>query len=100
MLYSGALLSLPYFWLETTSVSTSFDIYLIWQPGKSLQVGLTLEILNSLASQPLGHMAGFATNIVGDNSTVTAANLASFVNILFDGIPVPLNTSSPLFVII
>lgn len=81
---------LAYFWLGTVSVPTSFYVYLIWQTGIFFQVGFTLGNLNALALQPLGHIAGFGASIVGGISTVIAAAMASIVNILFDGTPIPL----------
>ena len=49
---------------------------------------------NALALQPMGHIAGFASSVTGGVSTVFAAILASFVNQLFDGTPLPLVISS------
>ena len=65
-----------------------------------MQVGFTLGNLNALASQPHGYMAEFAATILGEISTLTVSILASLVNILFNGTPETLNTSSLLIVII
>lgn len=48
-------------------------------------VGVLFGNLNSLAMEPLGHLAGFGAAVVGAVSTLTAVSIALFIGSLFDG---------------
>ncbi len=96
----ATLFALAYFSQASLGNSLSFFVYLIWQTGVFFQVGFTLGNLNALALQPMGHIAGFASSVTGGVSTVFAAFVASFVNQLFDGTPLPLVISSLVMVCI
>ncbi len=80
------------YFVQAPSMDTilPFIVYIIWQTGVFFQVGFTLGNLNALALQPMGHLAGFAASVTGGISTVIAAILASIINRLFDGTPLPL----------
>ena len=77
------------YFLQGSSLDTivSFVVYIIWRTGVFFQVGFTLGNLNSLALQPMGHVAGFAASVTCGISTVVAAILASIISRLFDGTP-------------
>ncbi len=87
-----------YFIQASLEATVSFIVYFIWQTGVFFQVGFTLGNLNALALQPMGHIAGFASSVIGGVSTVIAAILASVVNRVFDGTPLPLILSCFLMV--
>ncbi|MCG7532529.1 multidrug effflux MFS transporter [Psychrobium sp. MM17-31] len=53
-------------------------------------VGVLFGNLNSLAMEPLGHLAGFGAAVVGAVSTLTAVSIALFIGSLFDGTIWPL----------
>ena len=67
-----------------------FDVYIIWQTGVFYQIGFYLGNLIWLGLQHMRHIAGVASNVTGVISSVIAAILASIVNRLFDGTPLPL----------
>ncbi|MEX0369101.1 MAG: multidrug effflux MFS transporter [Tateyamaria sp.] len=67
-----------------------FWFYIFWQWGVMFQGGLTVANLNAIAMEPMGHIAGMATSVIGAVSTVLGAALASPVGWLFDGTPMPL----------
>ncbi len=67
-----------------------FWIYLVWQLGAMAQVGLTNANLNSLALEPMGHVAGATSSVIGSFSIFGGAVMASVAAPLFDGTPVPL----------
>ena len=68
----------------------AFWIYLVWQLGVLLQLGLTSANLNSLALEPMGHIAGATSSVIGSVSIVGGAIIAAAVAPLFNGTPVPL----------
>ena len=53
-------------------------------------VGILFGNLNSLAMEPLGHLAGFGAAVVGAVSTLTAVAIALFIGSLFDNTLLPL----------
>lgn len=67
-----------------------FALFVFWQASLFFQVGLTLGNINAMALEPLGHIAGFASSIIGALATVTAVLLAVPVGLMFDGTPLPL----------
>ncbi|MFP4042973.1 MAG: multidrug effflux MFS transporter [Rhodosalinus sp.] len=69
-----------------------FALFVIWQTSLFFQVGLTVGNINAMAMEPLGHIAGFASSIIGGLSTVLAVMLAIPVGLMFDGTPLPLAT--------
>jgi len=59
-------------------------------------VGLSFGNLNALALEPLGHVAGMATSVMGGVSTLVAALVAMGLGAFGDGTPVPLAISGAL----
>lgn len=53
-------------------------------------VGLLFGNLNALALEPMGHMAGIATAIIGAVSTAIAITLGTFIGQMYDGTLIPL----------
>lgn len=68
----------------------AFAVYLVWTTGVFFGTGLTLGNLNALALEPVGHIAGMASSVVGAISTVSAVAIAAPLGLAFDGTPVPL----------
>lgn len=67
-----------------------FACYVVWQFGVMFQGGLTVANLNTIAMEPMGHIAGMAASVIGSISTIGAALIASTLSGLFDGTPLPL----------
>ena len=76
--------------LFLTEQTGTFWIYLFWQFGVLLQAGLTTANLNTLAMEPMGHIAGATSSVIGAVSTIGGAVLASVFAPFFDGTPIPL----------
>jgi MFS transporter, DHA1 family, multidrug resistance protein len=70
--------------------AVAFGVYLVWTTGVFFGVGLTLGNLNALALEPVGHIAGMASSVVGAISTVLAVVIAVPLGLAFDGTAVPL----------
>ena len=86
---SGAMIAIS---LAAPPDPLFFALFVIWQTSLFFQVGLTVGNINAMAMEPLGHIAGFASSIIGGLSTVLAVMLAIPVGLMFDGTPLPLAT--------
>lgn len=70
--------------------SAEFYAFVAWQTSVFFMVGLTLGNLNSIAMEPLGHIAGMAASVIGAISTVLSTAIAAPIGLLFDGTLAPL----------
>lgn len=68
----------------------AFPVYVAWTVTVFFMAGLTFGNLNALALEPVGHIAGMASSIVGAISTVAAVFVAAPIGLAFDGTPAPL----------
>ncbi len=68
----------------------SFGMFVIWTIGIFMQAGLTIGNLNSLAMEPVGHIAGLAASIIAALSTVGAVVIAAPVGLAYNGTPMPM----------
>jgi DHA1 family bicyclomycin/chloramphenicol resistance-like MFS transporter len=73
--------------LEGTAL---FALFIFWTTSVFFQAGLTIGNLNSLAMEPMGHLAGLTASIVGSVATVAAVVLAAPIGLAFDGTIRPL----------
>ncbi len=65
-------------------------IFLIWQLSTFFCVGIIFGNLNTLALDPLGHIAGLGAAFVGSIATFISLPLAAVIGQRFDGTVVPL----------
>ena len=86
-LIAGAMIAVS---LAAPPEPVFFALFVLWQASLFFQVGLTLGNINAMALEPMGHIAGFASSIVGALATVMAVLLAVPVGLMFDGTPLPL----------
>jgi MFS transporter, DHA1 family, multidrug resistance protein len=70
--------------------SMNFAVYVIWQVSVFSMANIVFGNLNTIALQPLGHMAGLASSIVIATATVLAVAVSAPLGLMFDGTPVPL----------
>ncbi len=70
--------------------SLLFAGFVVWTTSVFFQAGLTIGNLNSLAMEPMGHLAGLTASIVGSVATVAAVLIAAPIGLAFDGTPRPL----------
>lgn len=84
---SGAMLALHLAGLVPEAAG--FALFFVWALGVFFMVGLTLGNLNALALEPMGHIAGMASSVVGAFATVGSVLIAAPVGLAFDGTPVP-----------
>ena len=67
-----------------------FALFVFWQGSVFFMAGMTIGNLAAIAQEPMGHIAGMATSVIGGVSTVVAVFLAAPVGLMFDGTPGPL----------
>lgn len=88
VLVSGTMTLL--LWTGYLPTGAGFGLFVAWAVTVFSMIGLTIGNLNSLAMEPLGHVAGLAASIIGSVSTVGAVALSAPVSQLFDGTALPL----------
>jgi len=76
---------------ESGQNSAHFPLFLFWQIYVFFMAGTTMGNLNSIAMEPMGHIAGMAASIISGIGTVMAALIAVPVGLLFDGSTLPLS---------
>jgi DHA1 family bicyclomycin/chloramphenicol resistance-like MFS transporter len=67
-----------------------FYIFIAYMAVSFFMIGLVFGNINTLAMEPLGHVAGFAAAIIGAISTILAVSIAVPVGYAYDGTPFPL----------
>lgn len=82
MAYAGR----PPFWLLWWGLWIEFFFF-----------GLVVSNFNALAIEPLGHIAGMASSVMGTYTTLSAALLGSLVGQLFDQSTLPMNVGFVVF---
>lgn len=71
-----------------------FAMFFFWLTSVFFTAGLVIGNLNALALEPLGHIAGLASSIIGSVSTVTGVLVAIPVGLWFNGTLVPLTAGT------
>ena len=74
-----------------------FMLFMIWTTSIFFTAGLVIGNLNSLALEPLGHVAGMAASIIGSVSTVVSVLLAVPLGLAFNGTLVPMSAGILLY---
>jgi len=64
--------------------------FVFWSILSFLFMSLSLGNLNALAMEPMGHIAGLASAMIGASATLMAVLLAIPIGLAFDGSPLPL----------
>ncbi len=73
------------------TIGLPFALYIGWKTSIFFMAGLVIGNLNAQAMEPVGHIAGLASSVIGAVATVTGVLLAIPVGYLFDGTTVPLS---------
>ncbi len=67
--------------------------FLAWSIVSFLCMSLVLGNVNALAMEPMGHIAGLASAVIGASATLGAVLIAAPIGLAFDGNPLPLLAS-------
>lgn len=85
-LLSGVVLAL------SVAGTVPFALFLLWLVSLFFMAGLVIGNLNALAMEPLGHIAGLASSVLGSVATVLGVCLAAPVGLMFNSTLIPLST--------
>lgn len=69
---------------------TAFYLFLVFSLVSFFVPGLTFGNLNSLAMEPMGHIAGMASAVMGALATFLGVLIAVPIGLAYDGSPMPL----------
>ncbi len=75
---------------ETVDLPYLLWLFVAWSTAMFFLLGLCLANLNALALEPLGHIAGMASAVIGSIATLVCIVLAVPVGQMFDGTGLPL----------
>ena len=84
------LIMLGLFSLTTLTTTDLFPVFLIWSTLSFIVPGLTFGNLNALAMEPMGHVAGMASAVIGALATLFGVLIAIPIGLAFDGSVIPL----------
>ncbi len=85
------LISITFSTLMFTIASTpSLSLFMIYLLSTVFFVGILFGNLNSMAMEPLGHMAGIGAAIVGSVSTFISVPFGTYIGMQYDGTVEPL----------
>ena len=76
--------------LGVDNLKLAFWVFLGWTAGQFAATGFTIGNLNALALEPMGHIAGMTSSVMGAVATVGGAVIGAVIGQLFNGTPVPL----------
>jgi len=88
--FSGSIL------LAALFAEVTFAHYIIWTTSLFFMAGLVIGNLNALAMQPVGHIAGLASSVMGAIATILGVAIAAPIGLAFDGTPLPLAIGTAL----
>tara|TARA_B100000809_G_scaffold61009_1_gene57609 strand:- start:799 stop:2022 length:1224 start_codon:yes stop_codon:yes gene_type:complete len=85
------LISLVFFILMSTIIMTpSLTIFMVYLLSTVFFIGILFGNLNSMAMEPLGHMAGIGAAIVGSVSTFISVPFGTYIGMQYNGTVEPL----------
>ena len=87
---AGLSLTLALAFLSGALGGAEFGVYVFWNVTLFATAGFTIGNLNALALEPLGHIAGMASSVMGAISTIGGALAGAVIGQMFNGTPVPL----------
>lgn len=87
---AGLSLTLALAFLSGALGGAKFGVYVFWNVTLFATAGFTIGNLNALALEPLGHIAGMASSVMGAISTIGGALAGAMIGQMFNGTPVPL----------
>ena len=97
---AGLSLILALAFLSGVLGAAEFGVYVFWNVTLFATAGFSIGNLNALALEPLGHIAGMASSVMGAISTVGGALAGAVIGQMFDGTPVPLFIGMSLMMLI
>ena len=78
--------------LDLAGYETLF-VFMVLQGASVFTFGLLSANLNTLAMEPMGHIAGTASSMIGFVSTIGGALIGLAIGLMFNGTVIPLNSA-------
>lgn len=75
----------------------SLLLFVVLQAATMFFFGLVVSNFNAMAMEPVGHVAGTASSLLGFTSTIGGAVMGSLLGQMFDGTTLPLTTGFAVF---
>ncbi len=85
-----ALISVLFLVLQYSGVSISLWMFMLYAMPLFFSFGLMFGNMNAIAMEPMGHVAGMASAIIGASSSVLSLLIATVIGQLYDGTLIPL----------
>jgi DHA1 family bicyclomycin/chloramphenicol resistance-like MFS transporter len=86
------LISLLFLVVQLSGVQISLWIFMIYAMILFFSFGVMFGNLNAIAMEPMGHVAGMASAIIGASSSILSLALATLIGQLYNNTLVPLTT--------
>ena len=87
---SLSLISLIFLIMQLTGVTVTFWMFMAYACILFLLFGTLFGNLNAIAMEPMGHVAGMASAIIGASSSILSLILASIIGQLYQGTLIPM----------
>ncbi|KQD05123.1 multidrug MFS transporter [Acinetobacter baumannii] len=84
------LISLTFLGIQLIGVTVAFWMFMLYACILFLLFGTLFGNLNAIAMEPMGHVAGMASAIIGAASSVLSLILASIIGQLYNGTLIPM----------
>ena len=98
MIFSIIILSIYY--LELIPIFLYLPVFIMWSCVLLFTMAMSVGNLMALAMEPVGHIAGLASSIIGSTSTLISITIAILIGMLFNGTGLPLITGVTILAII
>lgn len=98
LVFSTIILSTYYF--ELIPNSLYLTIFILWSCTLLFTMAMSVGNLMALAMEPVGHIAGLASSIIGSTSTLISIIIAILIGMLFDGTGIPLISGVTILAVI
>ena len=98
MIFSIIILSIYY--LELIPIFFYLPVFIMWSCILLFTMAMSVGNLMALAMEPVGHIAGLASSIIGSTSTLISITIAILIGMLFNGTGLPLITGVTILAII
>lgn len=86
------LISLLFLIVQLAGVAVSFWMFMLYACILFLLFGTLFGNINAIAMEPMGHVAGMASAIIGASSSVLSLILASIIGQLYNGTLIPMTS--------
>ena len=85
-----SLISLIFLIIQLAGINVTFWMFMLYACILFLLFGILFGNLNAIAMEPMGHVAGMASAIIGASSSVLSLILASVIGQLYKGTLIPM----------